>query len=83
MPLVIYTVLTLHNVCVDFNVPEPDMSSEYQARFRALKRSSDVLPEAGRRRDRESAALRQSLAAELAGCGMCRPPVAALRRGAA
>ena len=43
----------------------------------------DVLPESGRRRDREQSALRLSLAAALAEWGMCRPPVVGVRRGEA
>ena len=54
-----------------------------QKHFKALERSSDVHPESGRRRDREHSALRLSLAAALAECGMCRPPVAGVRRGEA
>ena len=42
-----------------------------------------MLPESGRRRDREQSALRLSLAAALAEWGMCRPPVVGVRRGEA
>ena len=56
------------------------MAGAGQKHFKALERSSDVHPESGRRRDREHSALRLSLAAALAECGMCRPPVAGVRR---
>ena len=66
---------------MEFNVPELPMTGAGQKHFKALERSSDVHPESGRRRDREHSALRLSLAAALAECGMCRPPVAGVRRG--
>ena len=71
-------------LCMEFNVPElPMTGAGRQKHFKALERSSDVLPESGRRRDLEQSALRLSLAAALAEYGMCRPPVAGVRRGAA
>lgn len=83
VPVIVYTLFSLHNICMEFNVPELPMTGAGQARFKALERSSDVLPESGRRRDREQSALRQALAEALAKHGMCRPPVAGLRRGEA
>ena len=83
VPVVVYTVFALHNLCMEFNVPELPMTGAGQNHFKALERSSDVLPESGRRRDLEQSALRLSLAAALAEYGMCRPPVAGVRRGAA
>ena len=79
VPLLIFTVLYLHNLAMDYNVPHVN-SVFKNHRFAELLRTSDIIGEQGRRRDRESSTLRKKLMATLEYYGMCRPAMSAVRR---
>ena len=79
VPLIIFTVFYLHNLAMDYNVPRVESVSGSH-RFSELIRSSDIIGEPGRRRDRECSALRDKLVALLEGRGMCRPQMPYVRR---
>ena len=78
VPLVLLTVVLLHNICMDRAVPIDDLDEVTPAR--RLPRTSDGEQHPGRRFDLEQSELRTNIIAELARRGLHRPGVAAARR---
>ena len=68
VPLVILTIVHLHNICMEFAVPEVDNSA---LPFAPLERDGEHQP--GRRRDREATALRSELVEAVRAAGLHRP----------
>jgi hypothetical protein len=80
VPLVLLTLVLLHNICMDRAVPIDDL--EEITPTRRLQRTSDAQSLRGRRFDLEQTDLRTHIVTELAGRGLHRPDVGVVRRPA-
>ena len=83
VPLVVFTILHLHNLCMDFAVPDVPLADLEASSFQPLRRTSDVQAQPGRRRDTEHAWRRDAVRDALQRGGFRRPQLAAgvTRRG--
>lgn len=67
VPLLLLTLVHLHNVCVDFHVPEPEVDDAF------VPMAHDPTVGQGRRRDREASVLRSTAVARVREGGLHRP----------
>ena len=80
VPLVLLTCVLLHNICMDYAVPDDDLEEITPAR--RLPRGSEGQTHQGRRFDMETSETRQSVIDALHARGLRRPAVDAPRRAA-